>query len=328
MRASVIALLAVLSVALPATAAQSHGERSPMLTFKVVTLNGERRVLSRHATDPYTYSLSPDHKELAYIAQRNAGERNAPVMVASVRSPGERVLADTGCPFYGVSWAPNGRHLALDASAGAYCYWAGLWFVHPDGSGFHQVRERGAPLVWSPDSRFLAGSRPISVFSLETGEERVLSQGHSPSWSPDGTRIAFVRNSVIGVIDLPSLGGAPRVIGRRHESWTRGSYPSWSPDGSRIAFIRFHGDAYHLGLWVAPSGGGKPRRLARGLAPTTPFIWSPRGRQIVYVRGRTLFVRKLSGREGRNLAYERGADTTPLAWSRDGRRILYFTLKR
>jgi hypothetical protein len=59
MRASALVLLAALSVAVPATGAPSRPERTAILTFKVVTLNGERRVLSRHAIDPYTYSLSP-----------------------------------------------------------------------------------------------------------------------------------------------------------------------------------------------------------------------------------------------------------------------------
>src|SRR5262245_15032664 len=196
MRLALPALLAALVVvAAAATDAGGHSARSPSLMFKEVTLDGKRRVLSRHAIDPYTYSLSPDHKHLAYIAQRCSGCRNAPLMIADVRRPGERVLIDTGCGFEGVSWAPNGRALALAATNGAYCGWAGLWFAKPDGSGFHQVLETSAPLVWSPDSKFLADYRPISVFSVETGDESFLSQGFSPAWSPDGGRIAFVHNT-------------------------------------------------------------------------------------------------------------------------------------
>jgi Tol biopolymer transport system component len=235
-----------------------------------------------------------------------------------VRTPRDRVLADSGWQFLGVSWAPNGRWLALHG----YTTDPGLWLVNPDGSVFRKVRAPSAPLVWSPDSRFLAGYRPISIFSLETDEERILSNGHSPQWSSDGGRIAFVHNTpfdnqVIGVASVRT--GAIRNL-------VRGSYPVWSPDGSRIAFIRYVQDAYHLDLWVTSSRERNPRRLARGLARFAPVLWSPNGKQIAYVRGRVLFVRKLSGRVGRNLAYEYGAEITPLAWSRDGRRILYFTL--
>lgn len=320
MRLALSALLALVFVVAAATDAGGGSVRAPSLTFKEVTLDGKRRVLSVHAIDPYTYSLSPNHKQLAFIPRQCVGCRDAPAIVADVRSPNERVLADTGCPFLGVSWAPNGRQLALDTSSGAYCYWAGLWFVNPDGSGFRQVLERGAPLVWSPDSRFLADSHPISVFSLDTHEVSVVGQGYGPSWSPDGREIAYTHNDLLVATAVHPGDDACA------QSGIRGSDPSWSPDGRRLAFIR-RSDAYSLTLWVGSCRGGKPRRLARGLAPTTPFVWSPGGQRIAYVRGTTLFVRRLSGRQGRNVAYEKGA-VTPLAWSRDGRRLLYFTLIR
>jgi Tol biopolymer transport system component len=321
MRVALSALIALVCVAATASGAGGRPARAPSLTFKEVTLDGKRRVLSRHAIDPYTYSLSPNHRQFAYIPQQCVGCRADPVMVANVRGSGERVLADTGCPFLGVSWAPNGRTVALDTSNGAYCYSAGLWFVNPDGSNFHQVLERGAPLVWSPDSKFLASRRPISVFSLDTREWSDVGQGHTPSWSPDGRQIAYTHNDLIVATALHPGDAACA------QSGTRGSLPSWSPDGRRIAFIRYVGDAYHLTLWVGSCQGGQPRRLARGLARLTPFVWAPNGRQIAYVRGATLFVRRLAGRQGRLLVHEEGA-VTPLAWSRDGRRLLYFTLVR
>jgi Tol biopolymer transport system component len=324
-RSLLLIFAALVSVSAVAADAGGRPARAPSLTFKQVTLDGKRRVLSRHTFDPYVVSLSPDHRELAYIAQPAVGVRDNPVLVADVRTARERVLADTGCQSSGVSWAPNGQVLALIASAGAFCTEGGLWFVNPDGSGFHRV-DRAPGLVWSPDSKSLAGSRPVSILSLATGEERVLSAGHSPAWSPDGSRIAFVHNTPS---DLQVLGVASVRTGAVQD-YTRAnsSSPVWSPDGSRIAFIRFVRDAYHLELWVTSSRKRNPRRLARGLAPTTPFVWSPKGRQIAYVRGATLFARRLDGRVGRFLAYENGAAITPLAWSRDGRRVLYFTLAR
>src|SRR5262245_18913850 len=320
MRLVPAALVAFVCVAAMASNAGGRPDSVPVVKFKEVTLDGKRRVLSTHAIDPYTYSLSPDHRQFAYIPQQCVGCRNAPVIVADVRSPDERVLADTGCPFLGVSWAPNGRVLALDNTNGAYCYAAGLWFVNPDGSAFRQVLERGAPLVWSPDSKLLATSRPVRVFSLDTHEWSDVGRGFGPSWSPDGKEIAYTHNDRIVVTALHA--GDDACV----QSGIRGSNPSWSPDGRHLAFIRYVGGAYHLTLWVGSCRGGKPRRLARGLAPSTPFVWSPGGQRIAYVGGATLFARRLNGRAGRFLAYERGAAITPLAWSRDGRRLLYFTL--
>jgi Tol biopolymer transport system component len=322
MRAALSVFLALVCVAAVATSADSRSAQTPSLVFKEVTLDGKRRVLSRHAIDPYTYSLSPDHKQLAYISQRCAGCRNAPVMIADVQRPSERVLVDNGCPFQDVSWAPNGRRLAVKATAGAYCYYAGLWFVRPDGSGFRQVLERASPLVWSPNSKFLADSHPISVFSLETHEVSVVGQGAGPSWSPDGRQIAYTHNNL--VVALPVHPGDDACA----QSGIRGSNPSWSPDGRRLAFVRFVGDAYHVGLWVGSCRGGKPRLLARGVGPLAPYVWSPGGMRIAYVKGAKLFARRWDGRDGRFLAYEEAAAIRPLAWSRDGQRLLYFTLVR
>lgn len=316
MRALVLAAFVFACVAVYATSAETRTDRAPSLTFKLVNMKGERRVLSQHAISPYAYSLSPDHKELAYIPEAHIGQPLEPTMVAAVRAGGERVLAG---PFLDLAWAPDGRTIALQGSRGSEY---GLFLVNPDGSNLRHVTNTGE-LVWSPDSKSLASKRGISVLSLETGEERSLSRGFSPAWSPDGRRIAFVHNTPgyygIAVVSLRT--GAIRDL-------TRGYSPLWSPDGSRIAFIRYVRDASHPTLWVISTRGGKPRRLVRGfIRPPAPGIWSPKGRQIAYTKIAGLFVTSADGRRTRLLAAEPGR-ITPLAWSRDGRRILYFVLNR
>jgi Tol biopolymer transport system component len=315
MRACVLALVAVVSLAVPAIGARSDSERAPKLVFKLVNMKGERRVVSRHAINPYAYSLSPNHKELVYIPNAHTGQPLEPTMVAAVRGAGERILAG---PSLDLAWAPDGRTIALQTEGSYY----GLNFVNPDGSDLRHVANT-AELVWSPDSKSLASKRGIRVLSLETGEERFLSGGHSPTWSPHGKRIAFVHNTPgyygIAVVSLRT--GAIREL-------TRGNSPAWSPDGSRIAFIRYVRDAYHPTLWVISTRGGRPRRVARGFVwPPEPGIWSPKGRYIAYAKRGGLFVVNREGYRSRLLAHETG-EIRLLAWSRDGRHLLYFTLSR
>ena len=308
MRAWLFALLAALTVAVAAAGAPGRSARPPLLTFKVAAMNGQRHVLSRHAIDPYAYSLSPDREQLAYIPQTCNGCTQESTMVAAVRSDDEHVLAG---PFQDLDWAPNGRVIALQGSTGSEF---GLFFVRADGRGLRHVANTQG-VVWSPDSRSLAGRRPIDVYSVATGQDRHMSQGYGPAWSPDGASIAFAHNSTLEVASLGT--GVVRDL-------TRDTRPVWSPNGRQIAFIRYVGDAYHLDLWVISSRGGKPRRLTRGLARFAPVVWSPNGKQIAYVRGRSLFVRALSGRQ--RLVARETSDVVPLAWSGD--RILYFTLSR
>jgi dipeptidyl aminopeptidase/acylaminoacyl peptidase len=105
---------------------------------------------------------------------------------------------------------------------------------------------------------------------------RGLTDDDDPSWSPDGSRIAYVsrrvpepralENSDVYVID--ARGGAmPRRL--TDFAGPDGSRPTWSPDGKWIAFLR--GDeprfsAYHQNkLVLVPSDGGAARVLAASL---------------------------------------------------------------
>ena len=82
-----------------------------------------------------------------------------------------------------------------------------------------------------------------------------LTDGANPSWSPDGTQIAFEGTGRAG----ESFAGAISVIDLQTGSIstltnTGLDYaPSWSPDGSKIAFISDRGTGYNV--FVMSAGG-------------------------------------------------------------------------
>ena len=116
----------------------------------------------------------------------------------------------------------------------------------------------------------------IHVVDLVRGTDRLVLPGGlvgEPSWSPDGTRIAFVQNGLqyqqIFVMNEDGSGQTP-VTPILH---SYPSQPSWSPDGSRIA--------YESGqqLFVVGMDGSAPLPLGvEGRYPT----WSPDGTTIAY----------------------------------------------
>jgi len=118
-----------------------------------------------------------------------------------------------------------------------------------------------------------------------------------PTWSPDGTTLAFVSNRE-GNFDI----FVRRIEGGQEVNVTsdpaQDFQPSYSPDGSQIAFIStrssrtgmiqigatfglefrtFGGD-----LWAVPALGGQARRLARDANFPS---WTPDGRRVIYVSG-------------------------------------------
>ena len=75
--------------------------------------------------------------------------------------------------------------------------------------------------------------------------------GSSPSWSPHGYNLAFVRRDNVYIVRRNGRG--------LHRVTRRGaSNPAWSPDGRWIAFIR-NGD-----LYVIRPNGEDRRRVVHG----------------------------------------------------------------
>ena len=111
------------------------------------------------------------------------------------------------------------------------------------------------------------------------GPEIVFELGSvaSPSISPDGALVAYVRGQVesgkrVSWIEcVPFAGGQPR----RLTSGLADSGPVWSPDGTQLAFLRpgsSESDAPRQ-IWLLPADGGEARRLTDLPHSVAGFDW-------------------------------------------------------
>jgi Tol biopolymer transport system component len=151
----------------------------------------------------------------------------------------------------------------------------------------------------------------------------------APSWSPDGSQIAFV-SDVDGETDIwvMSSDGSSLVNLTEHEA--KDHSPAWSPDGEWIAFASVRDSLYWELYRMRPDGSDVERLTwwedASDLSPT----WSPDGTRLAFASKRDgNWEIYTMDRDGGNLARltEHPADDTNPAWSPDSSRIAFVSTR-
>jgi TolB protein len=107
----------------------------------------------------------------------------------------------------------------------------------------------------------------------------------SPSWSPDGRKIAYVSfesgNSAVYVQDITT--GSRQLVAAHARGIN--AAPAWSPDGSKLAVALSY--VGNLELFVLDLASRRETRLTHSLSIDTEPVWAPDGQSIYFTSDRS-----------------------------------------
>ncbi len=148
-----------------------------------------------------------------------------------------------------------------------------------------------------------------------------------PSWSPDGTKIAFTshRDGNWEIYVMDADGSNPINITNNDGYY---NLPSWSPDGTQIAFTSHRDGNYEI--YVMDADGSNPTNITNDADWDSVPSWSPDGTQIAFTSNRDgtdeIYVMDADGSNPTNITSNEAYDTYP-SWSPDGTKIAFMSLR-
>jgi uncharacterized repeat protein (TIGR01451 family) len=183
------------------------------------------------------------------------------------------------------AWSPTAGRILFTRSRVDSQYYTheDLWLVDTDGGNAHALTATKAineeAAAWSPNGKRIAfvgvGAKTqvshLYVMDADGSHRRLVADyGFDPSWSSDGSHIAFARGDLYTV--RPNGTGLRRITYISGLNDRSAADPAWSPEGSAIAFQLQ--TISKTTLWTVPASGGTAGPLTAG-PHDTQADWQP-----------------------------------------------------
>ena len=269
--------------------------RSYGFGLKVSGDKSSARILAHRWADEVIYRLTAGESrgiastKIAYVSQRGAAKE---VCIMDYDGNNQNAFTSNGSLNLFPNWAPDNSKLA-----------------------FVSYRPYPEVSIYS----FLDGSRiPFPMFN---------SLASTPSFSPDGTLIAFALRTPRGDSDIfvSKLDGSDRIDITNNPA--DDTSPTWAPSGRQIAFASKREDD-SLQLYICDADGANVRRLVKERGEADSPSWSPDGKWIAFhwkprKAGQfDIYLAEVVSGQIRQLTSSSGNNTNP-SWAPDGRHIAF-----
>jgi Tol biopolymer transport system component/tRNA A-37 threonylcarbamoyl transferase component Bud32 len=250
----VVGSLVVSMLALAGTGVVLLNRRSIEPPVASTTSSGRLVLLVGSDRQAYDPALSPDGKMIAYVAEGDAGRVD--LVVSRVAGGGRVALTSDQAVEGHPRFSPDGERILFD-------------------------RRR-------PD----ADVPELCVVPALGGDVAVVLTGAVEAvWSPDGSRIAFIRVEGGGrrgaLVTTRSDGSDARILLPADGTYPFSRHPTWARDGKTLAVVRGTGGVAGE-IWLLSAEGAGLRRLSND--PTAVFsdepVFSTDGRRVIYSSNR------------------------------------------
>ncbi|MER3524355.1 MAG: hypothetical protein C4326_09880 [Ignavibacteria bacterium] len=181
------------------------------------------------------------------------------------------------------AWSPDGRQIAFTATIEGV---RGIYVIDTSGTNLRRVHQGDAEgVAWSPDGRWLVFSQARTIYKIgSSGDSLAQVTTRTPSirprWSPNGTRIAYVRgdevNASIIVLNLQMM--------RETDLLFLGNVPSWHPNGKEVVVLNSLPPIY--GFYAVHDSTLAVRELDSFVSPEQCdfAVLSPSGDAVLFVK--------------------------------------------